>query len=186
MITRNISPLHFFSSPQQPTLGFSLSLSYTTLTTAMENGSAVKRKPKAELSPEERTAIINAHKSGTSQTQLAKDYRCDRRTIYRTLKRFQEEQRITSAPRSGRPRTFNDQDRKFIRLQARRHPFWTYKQLSTDVGGSPSRGTIRRILRPHGLVKRPFAEKVPGKRVLALKRLRSAWKWGLIPGEKRI
>lgn len=151
----------------------------------MEQGSAVKRKLKAELSPEERTAIINAHKSGVSQTQLAKDYRCDRKTIYNTLKRFKEEQRITSAPRSGRPRIFSDQDRKFIRLQARRNPFWTYRQLSLDVGGSPSRQTIYRALRAHGLVKRPFREKVPGKRVLALKRLRSAWKWGLIPGEKR-
>lgn len=38
---------------------------------------------------------------------------------------------------------------------------------------------------PHGLLKRPFEEKVPGKRVPALKRLRSAWKWGLLPREKK-
>lgn len=44
----------------------------------------------AELSPVQRSAIIFGHKNGISQSKLANDFGCSRRTIYNTLKRFEE------------------------------------------------------------------------------------------------
>jgi transposase len=64
-----------------------------------------KRREKAELSPEQRSAIIYAHKSGVSQSNLANDFSCTRKTIYNTLKRFEESQLLESLPRTGRPRS---------------------------------------------------------------------------------
>lgn len=93
-----------------------------------------------------------------------------RRTIYRTLQRFEKEQRIISLPRLGRPKIFNERACNSVKIQARRNPFWTYKQLSASVTNHPSRSTIRRILRPHGLSKRLSKKKIPIGPRLALKR----------------
>jgi hypothetical protein len=53
-----------------------------------------KRRKKAELSPEQRSAIIHAYKNGISQSKLADNFSCTRKTIYNTLKRFKEHKSI--------------------------------------------------------------------------------------------
>jgi transposase len=77
--------------------------------------------------------------NGISQTKLAADFGCSRRTIFNTIERFQQQQTIKSRPRTGRPKIFSDRTRNFIFLQARWHPFYTYKQLNSMVPGYPSR-----------------------------------------------
>ena len=46
------------------------------------------RRPKAELLPEQRAAIIYGHELGQNPTYLVKKFNCSRSTIYRTLERY--------------------------------------------------------------------------------------------------
>jgi transposase len=87
---------------------------------------AIKKSPfkrqKGELSDSQRLAIVYAHKAGVSQTKLAFDFSCSRKTIHNTIKRFTNHDTVESLPRSGRPKKFSDKTRHFIYLLARRHP----------------------------------------------------------------
>ena len=141
----------------------------------METGP--KRRKKGELTPEQRSAIIYAYKNGISQSKLADNFSCTRKTIYNTLKRFEEHKSIQSLSRTGRPSKLDSRACTFLYLQARRHPFWTYKQLSAATPGHPSRSTIQRVLKQFGLSKRRSKQKIPIKPSLARRRLFFARKW---------
>ncbi|OQD59946.1 hypothetical protein PENPOL_c038G02850 [Penicillium polonicum] len=103
------------------------------------------RGKQAELSPEQRAGICSALDAGVSASKLAVEYACHRSTIYRTRERFLEQKNTSSRPRTGRPPIFNERARKYIYLQARRNPLWSYKRLGANSPGHPSRTTIRRI-----------------------------------------
>lgn len=140
------------------------------------NGPARKRN--GELSLDQRSSIIYAYLNGcTTQTKLANDFGCTRKTIYNTIKRFQHHQTVESRPRTGRPRKYNDRTRKFIYLQARRNPFYTYKKLSTVIPGHPSRTTILTTLKAYGIRKYRTKLKIPIERSLARRRYRFIQKW---------
>jgi DNA-binding MarR family transcriptional regulator len=133
------------------------------------NGPARKRN--GELSLDQRSSIIYAYLNGcTTQTKLANDFGCTRKTIYNTIKRFQQHQTVESRPRTGRPRKYNDRTRKFIYLQARRNPFYTYKKLSTVIPGHPSRTTILTTLKAYGIRKYRTKLKIPIERSLSRRR----------------
>lgn len=61
------------------------------------------RGRKAELSPEQRAAIVSKHEGGHTPTKLAREFACARSTIYDTLERFKQHNTVKSLPRSGRP-----------------------------------------------------------------------------------
>ena len=136
-----------------------------------------RRLKNAELSPIHRSAIYYAHKNGVSQTKLANDFACSRRTIFTTIKRFQQHRTFDSLPRNGRPLLLSARSSNYLLLQARRHPFWTYKQLGAVLVENPSRSTIKRILSRFGLAKRLSKKKIPISKLLARKRLQFARKW---------
>lgn len=110
-----------------------------------------KSSKKAQLSAAQREAIVAAHKAGETQTKLAIDFCCNRNTISRTLKRYNEDQSYENREKTGRPKKFSQRTKNSVLIQARRHPLWTPKQLSDAICGNPSTSTIRRILREHGL-----------------------------------
>lgn len=151
---------HFFLSFTQP--------SYAIM--AVEN-SPFKRK-KGELSPSQRTAILYAHRNGASQTQLALDFGCTRKTIHNTIKRFQNHQTVESLPRSGRPRLFSDRTLHHLFIKARRYPDWTFKQLSACLPGSPSRSLIMKVLKQLGIKNYRSKCKIPIGKDLARRRYR--------------
>jgi transposase len=62
------------------------------------------RRPKAELSPEQRIAIVYGKELGRSAISLAEEFGCGRTTIYDTWHRFQSHQTVDLLPRSGRPK----------------------------------------------------------------------------------
>jgi hypothetical protein len=126
-----------------------------------------RRIKKGELSLSQRSAIIYSYQSGTTQSKLALDFRCTRKTIYNTIKRFQQHQSLNSRPRTGRLRVFSNRTRYLIYILARRHPFWTYKELSAAIPSHPSRSSIINILRPTGLIKYRTKRKIPIGRYLA-------------------
>jgi DNA invertase Pin-like site-specific DNA recombinase len=47
-----------------------------------------KRKKKGEFLPEDRSAIYHLYKAGFLQSKIANQFRCTRKTIYNTLKRY--------------------------------------------------------------------------------------------------
>jgi hypothetical protein len=108
------NPPFYFSSYTSPTCPISMEINS-------------KRRKTAELSTEQRSAIVFGHKNGISQSKLANEFECSRRTIYNTLKRFEEHQLFESLPRTGRPPILSSRASTCLYLQARRHPFWTYK-----------------------------------------------------------
>ena len=130
-----------------------------------------------ELSSEQRSAIYHLSKAGVSQTELANDFSCSRKTIFNTIKRFQTHQTFNSLSRTGRPTLLSPRSSNYLLLQARRHPFWTYKQLCASLVENPSRSTIKRVLSQFGLAKRLSKKKIPISTLLARKRLRFARKW---------
>ncbi|KAJ5563087.1 hypothetical protein N7535_002469 [Penicillium sp. DV-2018c] len=136
-----------------------------------------KDSGKAQLSTEQRPAIVYAHKDGATQTKLAADFGCTRKTIYNTLQRHSEEGKLENREKSGRPPIFDTRATRLIKLQARRHPFWTYKQLRAACAPHPSPSTVRRILRRFGISKCRSKQKIPIKPSLARTRLRFARKW---------
>ncbi|KAI2680917.1 transcriptional regulator family: Helix-turn-helix [Penicillium roqueforti] len=79
------------------------------------------------------------NQAGATQSKLALDFRCSRRTIYNTLKRFKEHNTVKSLPRTGCPRIFSDRTRHLLFILARRHPFWSYKTLSCAIPGQKGR-----------------------------------------------
>jgi transposase len=115
----------------------------------MEIGPKISKK--AQLSAAQRSAIIHAHGNGATQVQLANDFGCSRKTIFNTLKRYSEGEKLENREKSGRPPIISERACRHLCLQARRHPFWTYKQLSAATASNPSPFTIRRILKRFGL-----------------------------------
>ena len=57
----------------------------------------------AQLTAIQRSAIIYAHENSATQVQLANDFGCSRRTIYNTLKRYSEGEKLENREKSGRP-----------------------------------------------------------------------------------
>jgi hypothetical protein len=62
-----------------------------------------KNSKMAQLSTYQRSAIIYAHENGATQVQFANDFGCSRRTIYNTLKRYLEGEKLENREKSGRP-----------------------------------------------------------------------------------
>jgi transposase len=114
------------------------------------------RRPKAEISPETRSAILYSLEKGVSPSKIACDHHVSRSSIYYTKIRSQNYARVKSKPRSGRLQKFNDRTRRYIFQLARKYPQWTYAALGANIPGMDiriSRSTIRRLLRIYRLRK---------------------------------
>lgn len=132
------------------------------------------RKPNAELSKEQRSAILSALELGQSPTKIAEDLRVSRKTVYRTRERYKQRGDVDSQPRSGRPKVFTRTTCRYISRLARRNPSWGYGTLSANAPGTPSRDTIRRILEVYSLHNLKARRPIPLKSITARKRRRFA------------
>ncbi|KAJ5753957.1 uncharacterized protein N7511_008110 [Penicillium nucicola] len=108
----------------------------------------------AQLSLAQRSAIVSAHKKGATQVQLAEEFGCTRKTIYNTLKRYSDGEKLENREKAGRPPILSERTCNYIYLQARRHPNWTLEELSASIAEHPSISTVRRILRRFEPAKR--------------------------------
>ncbi|PHH78933.1 hypothetical protein CDD83_3922 [Cordyceps sp. RAO-2017] len=64
-----------------------------------------ERKPKGEITPEARAAIIAAVQAGERKSVIAARFRISPAAVDRTLQRFEKTGQLVSRPRSGRPKT---------------------------------------------------------------------------------
>jgi transposase len=77
----------------------------------------------AQLSTEQRSAIIHSHSYGATQVQLANEFGCTRKTIFNTLKRFSEGEKLENREKSGRLSILSTRAYYYLYLLARRYPF---------------------------------------------------------------
>jgi DNA-binding MarR family transcriptional regulator len=93
ILVKSIYPLpHFNFDPATNPLFYSSSYTTPTHPILMEIG--LKRRKKGELTPEQRLAIIYPYKNGILQSKLADNFSYTRKTIYNTLKRFEDHKSI--------------------------------------------------------------------------------------------
>jgi transposase len=111
------------------------------------------RRPRGELSPEARAAILYGLEIKQSPVQLAKQFGVDRKTIWRTKKRFDLYQTTNSRPRTGRPEKLTQSEKRYIYMLARRNPSLTYSALGVVGTKTISRSTIWRVFRLYNLKK---------------------------------
>ena len=94
----------------------------------------------------DRNSIINLHKKGLKNTEIAKALRINRLTVWRTLKRFGERGDATDRPRSGRPRTARTKKRiKAVAEKMRRCPKRSIRKMTKEH--KISERTMRRLVK---------------------------------------
>ena len=62
------------------------------------------RRPKAELTPAARVALLAKHEAGVSRAELAHEFDVHPSCIYKTIKRWSNHKTLKSLPRSSRPK----------------------------------------------------------------------------------
>lgn len=135
------------------------------------------RRRSAELSPEQRSAIVYARQMRVSIAKLAEEFQRSNSTITRTVQRFEARADLKSHPRSGRPTKFTPSIRRRIFRLARKNPWWSYRVLRANTDGNPSRDTIRRILKTYQLHERRSRKRIPLTKQTARKRLQFTRNW---------
>ncbi|KAF2623614.1 hypothetical protein BU25DRAFT_326702, partial [Macroventuria anomochaeta] len=83
----------------------------------------------AELSVCQRDSIISKHEAGASSQELAAEFRCSKRTINRTIKRFQSTGSNQSRPRPGQPPKLSCREKRYLFCLARQQPKIEYRQM---------------------------------------------------------
>ncbi len=98
---------------------------------AQINGNKTNRK---ELTTYTRGLIIGKHESGVSMTHISQTLGIPLSTVSETIKKNPERINGESIPRSGRPRSYTERDRRHIIRIIRRDPFITYPALRLRAG----------------------------------------------------
>lgn len=78
------------------------------------------RQPNHELSIEQRSASVALNEAGKSFAVIAKEFNCSKSAAYKIYQRWQNDNRITSKPRKGRPTKLTKAERKHIVLLLKR------------------------------------------------------------------
>jgi hypothetical protein len=111
------------------------------------------RRPRGELSPEARAAILYGLEIKQSPVQLAKQFGVNQKTIWRTKKRFNLYQTTNSRPRTSRPEKLTQSEKQYIYMLACWNPSLTYSALGVVGTKTISRSTIRRVFQSYNLKK---------------------------------
>jgi transposase len=128
------------------------------------------RRPKSELSPEARSAILYGLELGQSPSQLARKFEVNRPTIYDTKNRFLRHHTTKSRPRKGRPQKLSKATKRWVYRLVRRRPDISWKALTIKTPGQPSISTIRRALRKYHIRKWRSKKRIPLSKEVARKR----------------
>lgn len=113
----------------------------TTLTRLLEN--QVRRGP--ELTTEIRARILGAHDAGAGYKKIAAMYKIPRSTVRGVIKRNNPH----SAPRSGRPRSYTDDDLRAILEALLSNPNATNQEIRASSGVQLSQKLVTRLLKEH-------------------------------------
>jgi transposase len=128
------------------------------------------RQPGQELSPAARAAIAGAVAAGASKSAVAHAFQIDRKTIRRTLQRFESSTNFESKPRTGRPNVLTRREKRYIIQLAKRRPRLTTQLLTDTLDTRVSRSTVRRVLRQHRMRKWRAQKRIPLTKAVAMDR----------------
>jgi hypothetical protein len=142
---------------------------------------------KGELSEFERGRIIGMHDGGAKKAVIQRFYSHPYSTVTDTIRNNELRNNGHSIPRSGAPKCYTDAEERLILRHVRRFPKDTYEQVITACAVTFKKGTIKKILKEHGIKnwkckRRPFlTQKNANKRLawcLAHRHLRPE-EWGM-------
>ncbi len=111
------------------------------------------RQSKQEINPETRAAIISAVTAGEKKVHVAARFHVSPSAVTRVLQRFEASGNINSSPRSGRPKSLSEREKRTIIRKVRLEPRITHKELLADLGLPVSLSTIQRSLKEENLIK---------------------------------
>jgi transposase len=112
------------------------------------------RSAGGELSLDQRNCIISKHEAGCTTKELAQEFMCSRRTIQRTIQRWETTSSNYSRPRSGHPPALTRREKRYAYRLARQKPKIQYRAMLQDLGLTRvSAHTLRSALQDYGLKK---------------------------------
>lgn len=109
---------------------------------------SANRRPKQDLTPDIRSAILSALDDGKSPTKIASEFRVSRATVYNTQKRFSLHKTTDSLPKSGRPEKLKPNQKRYIHQSVRRNR-QSWKDLIAGLPFEASKTTIKRSLKEY-------------------------------------
>ena len=110
------------------------------------------RRPKHQLSSENKHQIIGRSLAGQSHGLIARAERLPKSTVTSTLCKVIKRRNTNILPRSGRPREYSETDVYSVLRYARNNPIFTYRELIRESGFTKSTSTCKRILEEHGII----------------------------------
>ncbi|THC88491.1 hypothetical protein EYZ11_012060 [Aspergillus tanneri] len=106
-----------------------------------------------QLDPKERAYIQGLYHGGRKPTEIARLLNRPLQTIYTTLNRASLRQDFEAQPRSGRPKTYTDRDKRLVIRLIQKDPFITYADVQKTLNLTISRNTLYRIIKESGYGK---------------------------------
>jgi transposase-like protein len=103
------------------------------------------------LTPSERSCIVQAYEDGYTLESIADQFQRAPSTISRTIHGVSQHNEGSERPRTGSPRTFTPPDQCRLENAVKKHPFWSYKKIPRLYRFSWSISTMRRMLEPFGI-----------------------------------
>jgi transposase len=135
-----------------------------------------------ELSPYQRGQISAYKAVGLTNTQISKNLKCGKTTVFDNLIKNPLRNDGKSLPRKGRPPSLNRvQKRNLLRI-IRINPKITYRVLALEIGVDVCRTTLYRALKDEGITnwiskKRPLLTPQLAAKRLAWCLKRKDWTW---------
>lgn len=108
-----------------------------------------RRFPKMTLNQRARILVLKLKKWSVSK--IAREIKCDRKTVRNVWNKFERTQQITSSPNPGRPQKFKQEIRDKVVTASQAFPFWTARNVRDQCKLTCSVSTVKRFLRKAGL-----------------------------------
>lgn len=117
----------------------------------------------AELTELDRGKVLGLRLAGNSMSEISKKLKISKGVVYNTIKRYKNCDSVKSAPRSGRPKTLNEDDQKtleeIVNQNNRNSSDQIREKFSVATDKEVSTRTIRRSLHELGIHSRIAAVK---------------------------
>ena len=88
----------------------------------------------AELTSEQRVAIISKREEGVTVKELMAEFKCGKSTIYNTINRWKSHRTTHALPRIGRPKALTQREERALWRAARKILKISYPDLALEVG----------------------------------------------------
>jgi hypothetical protein len=104
-----------------------------------------------DMSPYNRGQVIGAYINGLTQREIKDKYKFSRKAIRGAIALNILNTNRASLPRTGRPKVYNERDRRMMLRNLRSYPKLTFQQRCEDTGLTISNSYIKDLARANGL-----------------------------------